>query len=82
MTVKQQMPIDLEKHGKTTRRGRLLADMKPIVPWSKLLALVDRRFLRSERCRSIFCNCGSTSPAHAVRDALMNSSYLARRFAA
>jgi hypothetical protein len=70
MTLKQQIPTDLETHGKTTRRGRLLADMKPIVPWSKLLALVDRRFLRSERCGFIFRNCDSTSPVHAVRNAL------------
>ncbi len=34
MTVKQQIPTDRGKHGKTTRRGRLLADMEPIVPWS------------------------------------------------
>jgi len=69
ITVKQQMPTDLEKHGKTTRRGRLLADMKPIVPRSNLLALVDHRFLSSDHYGSIFCNCGSTSPVHAVRDA-------------
>jgi hypothetical protein len=61
--VKKQLPNEFAKHGKVTGRARLLADMKPIMPCSEFVPLVDWSFLYCVRCESRFCNCGATSPA-------------------
>jgi len=33
-----------EKHGKTTRRAQFLAEMNKVVPWSRLLALIEPHY--------------------------------------
>jgi transposase, IS5 family len=40
--VKQQTLTGFERYGKTTRRGKFLADMDRIIPWKELTAAVEQ----------------------------------------
>ena len=36
--------LGFEKHGKTTRRAQFLAEMNQVVPWSRLMALIEPHY--------------------------------------